>query len=409
MHSERVSFDEVFLTPEYFADPYPLFHQLRAEAPVYWSERLQAWLVTRYDDVLQGLTDSRLISGGRIASILDRLPPGTQGQYSSLLTHMTQMMLFTDPPDHTRLRNLVGKAFTHRALTDLRPKIQLIVDELLDSFEGRDRIDLVAEFAFHVPAIVICEMLGIPREDRGHVHDWSDDIAGFISAGAVTPEKTEAAQRSVLTAKEYLLELAARRRSEPQDDLMTALVEAEHEGDKLSGDELISMVIQLFFAGFETTEGLIGNAVLALLRFPDQFELLRSEPSLIESAVEEFLRYDNSVMRQARVARVDLELRGRQIRKGQYVALFIGAANRDPEQFLEPDQLDITRRENKHVGFGHGLHFCIGGPLARIETQLAVNSILRRIPRMRLVDEDLEWDELVALRKLKSLQLAISE
>ena len=409
MDSAPVSFDEVFLTPEYFADPYPLFRQLRAEAPVYWCERLQAWLVTRYDDVLQGLTDPRLNCGDRIASILDRLEAGTQGRYRPLLNHMTSMMVFTDPPDHTRLRNLVGKAFTARTLIDLRPKIQLIVDELLDTFEGRDQIDLVGEFAFHVPAIVICEMLGIPREDRGHVHEWSDDIAGFLSSGAVTPEKTEHAQQSVLAAKEYLLDLAARRRSVPQDDLMTALVEAEHEGDRLSGDELISMVVQLFFAGFETTEGLIGNAVLALLRFPDQLELLRSDSSLIEGAVEEFLRYDNSVMRQARVANVDLKLRGQRIERGQYVALFIGAANRDPEQFPEPDQLDIKRRENKHVAFGHGIHFCIGGPLARIETQLAINSILRRIPNMRLAEQDLEWDELLALRKLKSLQLIIGE
>ena len=400
------TFDDDFLTPEYFADPYAFYHRLRAEAPVFWSEKLNAWLLTRYDDVMRGLNDPRLNSSERIASIMDRLPPRAHEEYQALLLHMTNMMAFNDPPVHTRLRKLVGKAFTPRRVNDLRPRIQAIVDELLDEVASKAEFDLVDEFAFHLPAIVICEMLGIPREDRDKVRRWSDDIVGFVSAGAVTSERTARAQETVYAATEYLLALAHDRRRSPRDDMLTALVEAEDEGDTLSEDELISMIVQLFFAGFETTEGLIGNGMLALFRHPEQRALLQAHPEMTEAAVEEFLRYDSSIQRQSRVANEDIALHGETIRKGQYVVLFIGAANRDPEHFVDPDRLDITRTGNKHIGFGHGIHFCIGGPLARIETQAAISTILRRMPDIRLVEGKPEFVDLLALRKLKELWVA---
>jgi cytochrome P450 len=396
-------FDDVVLTPEYFGNPYPHFHRLRAEAPVYWSERLHAWVLTRYADVQAGLNDPRLNSGERIGAIINRLPAEERQRFRALVEHMTGMMAFSDPPDHTRLRRLVGKAFTPRMVNGLQPKISAVVEELLDGVSGRARFDLVGDFAFHLPAIVICELLGIPRDDRAKIKRWSDAVVGFVSAEAVTPANTERAQAGVLEATEYLLNTAADRRQHPQDDLISALVAAEDQGDRLSPSEYISMCVLLFFAGFETTEGLIGNGLLALMRHPGEMRRLQAEPVLIESAVEEFLRYDNSVQRQSRVASRDIELRGQRVRRGDYVVLFIGAANRDPEVFSDPDRLDLLRQGNKHIAFGHGVHFCIGGPLARLEARLAVNGVLNRFPHLRPVEAEPEYEPLLALRKLKNL------
>ena len=406
LKTQNEGFDAFLLTPEFFADPYSFYRRLRSEEPVYWSSRLGAWLLTRYAEVSSALHDPRLKSGTRIRAIMSQLPDAVQKASEPLHQHLTKMMAFTDPPDHTRLRTLVGKAFTPGTVTGLRPRIQAIVDELLDKFQSAGQADLVRDFAFPLPAIVICEMLGIPIEARDEFKEWSNNIVGFVSAGQVTREKAEAAQRSVAALTNYFRSLAEQRRQRPCDDLLSALVVAEERGDKLTEEELFSMCVQLFFAGFETTEGLIGNGMLALMRAPDQLKKLRDNPCLIGSAVEEFLRFDNSVQRQARVASIDMEINSRQILQGQYLLLFIGAANRDPAQFSNPDQLDITRRENKHVAFGHGIHFCIGAPLARLEAEIAINTILRRFPTLQLMPQSLEWEELLALRKLKSLKVS---
>jgi cytochrome P450 len=399
-------YDDQFLTPKYFSDPYPLYCELRTNAPTYWSKKLNAWLLTRYDDVKSGLNDPKLNSRDRIASIMDRIDSSAQQEYNGLLKHMTNMMSFNDPPVHTRLRKLVGKAFTPNRINSLQPQIQTIVDELLDKVCKQSSFDLVDEFAFQLPAIVICEMLGIPREDRDKIRKWSNDIVGFVSAGAVTSESTAQAQQTVDEATSYLLALANDRRHNPCDDMLTALVEAEDHGDSLSEDEFVSMIVLLFFAGFETTEGLIGNSMLALFRNPSQFSLLKSHPELTENAVEEFMRYDNSVQRQSRVANEIIDSHGQLIKPGDYVILFIGAANRDPRHFSNPEKLDITRTGNKHIGFGHGIHFCIGGPLARMETHLAISSIIRRMPNIRLIEDKPEFENLLALRKLRTLEVS---
>ncbi len=401
------SFDSEFLTPEYFNDPYPFYHRLRVEAPAYWSDKLNGWLLTRFGDVKRGLSDPRLNNGGRIPALMAQLPAGAHERYRPLATRMGNNMAFTDPPDHTRIRKLVGGAFTPRKVNNLKPRIQETVNELLDAVQSRQHFDLVGEFAFQLPAIVICELVGIPRTDRNKFKRWSDDIVGFLSIGAVTPEKTARAQESVLEATEYIARLVDDRRYDPRDDMLTALVSSQDESDVLTEDELFSSIVHLFNAGFETTEGLIGNGMLALFRNPDQMELLRENANLIESAVEEFLRYDNSVQRQMRVASEDIELHGDIIRRGQHIALFVGAAGRDPYHFPDPDRLDITRTPNKHIGFGYGIHFCIGGALARIETQVALKSLLQRYPNMRLPDQTLEYAKLVGLRKLKSLTVEV--
>ena len=401
--SGSYSFDQYILTPSFLADPYPFYHQLRAEAPVYWSERLQAWLLTRYAEVMSALHDPRLNSGDRITAILSQLPETVRAEMQPLADHLTQWVAFTDPPDHTRLRTLVGKAFTPRTIAKLRPQVQALVDELLDVVQGAGHMDVIRDFAFPLPATVISQMLGIPRQDHGRFRKWSNDIAGFVSAGGINIEVARQAQQSVLELADYFQGIVTQRRRQPQDDLISALVAVEEQGDKLSEAELFSMFVQLFFAGHETTMGLIGNGLLALFRHPDQRHKLQDQPSLIASAVEEFLRYDTSIQRQARVASEDIEIDGHLIRRGQYILLFIAAANRDPAQFPEPDRLDITRQENRHLSFGYGIHFCIGGPLARLEGQIALDTLLRRMPNLQLAGETLAWEPLLALRKLKAL------
>ena len=401
------SFDDVFLSPEFFDDPYPYYHQLRSDEPVYWSERLNAWLLTRYEDALAALSDKRLGSAGRIDVMIGRLPPRAQPEFQPLLEHMNAMMAFTDPPDHTRLRRLVGRAFTPRAASRLRDQIQSVVDELLEAMVAKREVDLVHEFAFQLPSIVISDMLGVPLADRESLKTWSDDIVNFVSGEAVTVDIARRAQGSVSEARAYLLDLAEDRRRQPRDDLMSVLVEVADDGDQLTEDELVSMCVLLFFAGFETTEGLIGNGLLALMDHPDQMQQLHSDPALIDTAVEEFLRYDNSIQRQSRVAREDFLIGDKQIKKGDYVAIMIGAANRDPEQFPEPDSLEIIRDPNRHVAFGHGIHSCLGRPLARLEGQIAISAIVQRFPEMRRLTQNLEWEHLLAIRKLKTLLVSI--
>ena len=316
-------------------------------------------------------------------------------------------MAFTDPPDHTRLRRLVGRAFTPRAASRLRDQIQSVVDELLEAMVAKREVDLVHEFAFQLPSIVISDMLGVPLADRESLKTWSDDIVNFVSGEAVTVDIARRAQGSVSEARAYLLDLAEDRRRQPRDDLMSVLVEVADDGDQLTEDELVSMCVLLFFAGFETTEGLIGNGLLALMDHPDQMQQLHSDPALIDTAVEEFLRYDNSIQRQSRVAREDFLIGDKQIKKGDYVAIMIGAANRDPEQFPEPDSLEIIRDPNRHVAFGHGIHSCLGRPLARLEGQIAISAIVQRFPEMRRLTQNLEWEHLLAIRKLKTLLVSI--
>jgi pimeloyl-[acyl-carrier protein] synthase len=403
MSTNACNFDDVLLTPEFLADPYAVYHQMRSEAPVYWSERFKAWMLTRYADVKSTLHDPRMRSRERIGAILSQLPESARAEMKPLSDHLTKWVAFTDPPDHTRLRTLVDKAFTPRMIANLRRPIQSIVDELLVQVAHAGRMDVVQDFSFPLPATVISSMLGIPRADHGRFKKWSGDIANFVSAGGINIDVARQAQQSVIELADYFQGIIRDRRQTPQDDLISRLVAAEEQGEKLSEDELFAMFVQLFFAGHETTTGLINNGLLALLRNPEQKRKLQNDPTLIASAVEEFLRYDTSVQRQARVAAEDIEIDGHTIRKGQYVLQFIAAANRDPAVFPNPDTLDVARTGNRHLAFGYGSHFCIGGPLARLEGQIAMGTLLQRMPNIELACEvaTLEWEPLMALRKLK--------
>ena len=385
------------MDPEFLADPYPTYHRLRDEDPVHHSP-LDFWVLTRYEDVVAVLRDPRFIKEPLVSVVAARfgvtVPPG-----------VGLSMLDRDPPDHTRLRSLVSKAFTPRVVEGLRPRIQKIVDDLITRAEAVGRMDLIEEFAYPIPVNVICEMLGVPIGDHERFKGWSLDIARGLDSVWLPPEseipKRSGAARHAIG--DYMRGLIAERRASPRGDLLSALIAAEEAGDKLSEDELIATCILLLIAGHETTVNLIGNGTLALLRHPEELRRLRETPGLITSAVEELLRYDGPVQRTARITSTEVTIGGRTIGKGEMVMPFIGAADRDPSQFSDPDRLDLGRTDNRHIAFGWGIHFCLGAPLARVEGQIAIDTLVRRLPRLTLVDDEPEHRQSLTLRGLKAL------
>lgn len=387
------------------ADPYPVFHRLQAEDPVHWSERLGGWVLTRYVDVKATLNDPRM-SADRITPFLDSQSWGGQPEVRELCGQVRLWAVFTDPPAHSRLRGLMNQAFTARAVERLRPRIQEIVDDLLDRVRDQGRMDVIRDYAYPLPVTVIAEMLGVPAEDRERLKSWSDELALFIGGALATPDKYERAGRSLLEMSQHFRRLVAARRAGPQNDLMSLLIAAEERGDVLTEEELVASCIMLLFAGHETTTNLIGNGVLALLRNRDQLGLLREDPSLAQSAVEELLRYDGPTRAMVRIAAEDLEIRGKPIRRGDRIFAMINAANRDPLQFPDPDRLDIRRERNPHLAFGYGIHFCLGAPLARLEAQIAIPALLCRLPDPELLMASLEWLNSVVFRGVKSLPVS---
>jgi pimeloyl-[acyl-carrier protein] synthase len=389
------------MAPEFVADPYPTYHRLRAEDPVHQSP-LGFWVLTRYEDVVASLRDPRMIKEPIAAFVAARfgLPAPPLG--------MGLSMLDRDPPDHTRLRGLVSKAFTPRVIEQLRPHIQQIVDGLLDRVQGDREMDLIEQFAYPLPVIVICEMLGVPVADHERFKGWGLDIARGLDAIMLPPD-SPVAERSVLARRalaDYFRGLIAERRRAPRDDMLSGLIAAEEAGDKLSEDELLATCILLLVAGHETTVNLIGNGSLALLRHPAELRRLREDPGLIVTAVEELLRFDGPVQRTARIPSEDVTIGGKTIGKGEMVMPFIGAADRDPAQFPDPDRLDIGRTENRHIAFGWGIHFCIGAPLARVEGQIAISTLLRRMPRLALATAEPQHRQSLTLRGLTSLPVS---
>ena len=385
------------MDPEFLADPYPTYHRLRDEDPVHHSP-MDFWVLTRYEDVAAVLRDPRFIKEPIVSMVAARfgvsVPPG-----------VGLSMLDRDPPDHTRLRSLVSKAFTPRVVDGLRPRIQTMVDDLITRAEAVGTMDLIEEFAYPIPVNVICEMLGVPVEDHERFKGWSLDIARGLDSVWLPPEseipKRSGAARHAIG--DYMRGLIAERRARPRGDLLSALIAAEEAGDKLSEDELIATCILLLIAGHETTVNLIGNGTLALLRHPGELRRLRETPGLITSAVEELLRYDGPVQRTARITSTAVTIGGRTIPKGEMVMPFIGAADRDPTQFPDPDRLDLGRADNRHIAFGWGIHFCLGAPLARVEGQIAIDTLVRRLPRLALVNDEPEHRQSLTLRGLKAL------
>jgi cytochrome P450 len=391
-------------TPESLSNPYESYRLLREHDPVHYSELMDGWVLTRYDDIVAVLKDPRFSADRRSAR--NRLVQATMAaQERAGPLARASTMLTSDPPEHSRLRGLAGKAFTARVVDGMRPHIQEIVDQLLDAVQDQGRMDIVSDLAYPLPVIVIAEMLGVPPELRDTFKRWSDDIVSTLGSGVASPELLERGQRSGQEMADYFISVIEERRRDPKDDLLSGLIAAEERGDALSEDELIATCMLLLVAGNETTTNLISNGMLALFRNPGQLELLRSDPSLVESAVEELLRYDPPVQGTGRVAKEPAEIDGRAVEEGQLIFCLLAAANRDPAQFADPERLDLTRGDNRHVAFGFGIHYCLGAPLARIEAQAAFSTLLRRMPALRQAGEP-EWGGTFILRGVKKLSLA---
>jgi len=413
--------DDLFQDPRFYDDPYPAYAWLRCHVPVLWSEHFGAWVVSRATDVSAILRDpARFSSAGRIAYLLDSLAPDVRAEAGLLEAHYRVGIAHVDPPAHTRLRSLVAPWFLPRHMEALRPKIAAVAAQLVDAAAARaeaDRrsgggghVDLMAELAYPLPALVVMELLGAPAEDAIRYRQWALGInLLFAAGGRTTPEAARCAQDALLEMRAAIGELVEARRRYPTDDLVGRLVRAESEGDKLSDDELVSTCVTLFVAGHETTTHLIGNGMVALLRNPEQLQRLRDNPGLMEGAVEELLRYDPPVQRSWRIATQDVQVGGQTIRKGEMVLVLIGAANRDEALFADGEHLDVGRRDNKHLGFGVGIHFCLGAPLARIEVPEAMHAILRKWPQIALCeDRPLQWRRDLALRGIEELTVTVS-
>jgi len=387
------------LDPEVLANPYPLYHRLRAEDPIHWDPYLHTWVVTGYADVmtvLQHFSASRTPTPQQLTAMgLSRLVP--------LAQVLVRQMLFLDGPAHARIRGLAAKAFTPHRVEALRSHIQEITDNLLDVVQDQGRIDVIADLADPLPAIVTAEMLGLPTSDWRQLTAWSTDFAEALGNFQHNPDHAPHVLRSLEEMCSYFRTAVQEHRQHPGDDLICALLNAELDGESLTEEEVVANSIMLMTGGQETTTNLIGNGTLSLLRHPDQFQKLRANPSLIHSAIEELLRYESPIQYTSRLAPEDIQMGGKTIRKGQAVIAVMGAANRDPERFPDPDQLDICRPDNRHLAFAWGAHFCFGAPLARLEGQIAFETMLRRMPNLSLVPGPVNWRENLAFRGLTTL------
>jgi cytochrome P450 len=392
------------LDPKVLANPYPLYRRLQTETPVYWDPYLHAWVVTRYADVITVLhhfSANRTPTPEQFAALgLAELGPVSQ--------MMVKQMLFMDAPDHTRLRSLASTAFTPARVEVLRSHIRGIVDRLLAPLLERGRMDLIDDLAAPLPAIVTAEMLGVPTSDADKLKSWSADFAEVLGNFQHNPDRASRTLKCVEEMRIYFREAMQRLRVEPREGLIYSLMTAEIDGDRLTEEEIIANSIVTMVGGQETTTNLIGNGVLALLRNPDQLEKLKADLSLIPSAIEELLRYESPSQHTARIAPNDTEMGGKLIRKGQAVIAVMGAGNRDPERFPNPDRLDITRTDNRHLAFGWASHFCFGAPLARIEGQIALEAIVTRLSNLTLETEDLVWRDNLGLRGLKALPVTFT-
>jgi len=390
------------LSPDFIKNPYPHYERLRNTDPMHVNAH-GAFVASRHAEVSLVLRDKRF-GKDYVERTIRRYGPKIMDE--PIFRSMGHWMLQQDPPDHTHLRGLVVKAFTARRVEDMRPRIQEVVDQTIDAVADKGHMDLIEDFAFRLPVTIICDMLGIPEEHRETFYKGSRDGGRILDPVPLTPEEIAQANMGNAMAKMYFEQLFEMRRRNPGNDLTTQLIQAEEAGDKLSNEEMTANIILLFGAGHETTVNLIGNGLLALYRNPDQLALLKANPSLTTNAIEEFLRYDSSVQMTGRVALEDIEdIGGKRIPKGESVLCLLGSANRDPAVYPDrPDRLDITRPNVKPLSFGGGIHFCLGAQLARLEAEVAISTLLRRLPELKLDDaENPEWRPTFVLRGLKQL------
>jgi cytochrome P450 len=415
-------------------NPYPFYEQLRTRDPIHWDEELGFWVLTRYADIESLYLDERFSRAQGLLRGFDRLSIENQKVARPVYHSFSKTVFYADPPYHTHLRGLMNNAFTPRRVEQLRPTIQRVVDELLDAAQDKGGMDFVRDFAYPLPVMVIAELLGLPAQDRAKFKIWSDDLFAILGTMKKSSHLMQRAAQSLEEMTDYITTLSQKRREDPRDDLLSALlavvddeevVTASHPlpdsasppphghlirdreaTSTLTQDELVANVNILLSTGHETTTHLLGNGLLAFLQNPGQLLQLKENPSILDSAIEEILRYDNPVQITYRSAVKDAELNGKLIRKGDLVNTIIGSANRDPERFAVPDRFDITRNEGRHLSFGLGIHYCIGAPLVKLEAELAFETILRRFPDLQLATDDLQWQEHPIFRGLKSLPVS---
>jgi cytochrome P450 len=391
------------LLPEYRDDPYPFLHRLREQEPVHWSQLIGVWVLTRYADVSTALRDERFSASAKNWSQYERFFLRREIDRNSPLTQLYgNWMLQVDPPHHTRLRALVSKAFTPRRVESMRERIRAIVNEALDGLASPGHLDVVSDLAYPLPVIVISDMLGVPREDHGKIKDWTAKLLPSLG-----PALSIAALRQVNDAlsdfREYIRGLCELRRASPRDDMLSALIAAQEQGDRLNDNELFATFILLALAGHASSVQALSNTILSLIRNPDQLALLRSRPDYMAAAVEESLRYESPLQILYRTTLEPVRIGGTTIGPNQMVFLSMPAANRDPDRFPDPDRFDICRQDNRHLSFGYGVHYCAGAALGRLEIQIAIEVILQRMANLRLADQPLQRESSLLLRGLTSL------
>lgn len=397
------------LDPAVRVDPYPLLARLREEDPVHWDDMLGGWILTRYADIDAALQDPRFSSGGGLAAMFDRLPEETRREISPLRDHLSMWMGALDPPDHTRVRAHMNRAFTPRLVDNQRAFVRAVADELVDAVYETGRLDVINDIAVSLPVIVIAKMLGTPREDRHLYMKWSASLSHLIGSPTPTIEIVRDARATVEEMTGYLGNLIRERRgAPPQNDLITNFIKAEQEDQTLDYEELLANCVMLLFAGHGTITVMIGVSVRVLLEMPDLQQQLREQPALTQRAVEEILRYDSPCQMIRRSVLEDVELHGKTLRKGDMVWLSLAAANRDPEQYPDPGRFDLGRTNIRHLGYGVGLHYCLGAALSRVEDEVVMNTLLERLPDMRLATDHLEWHDDPTARALKSLPVAFT-
>jgi cytochrome P450 len=398
--------------PAWVEDPYAVYSRLRQSNPVHRNP-LGFWVFTRHADCLALLRDRRSSSDGRNvdATAFREVRPAELPLHEGPEAMLAEMapFLFRDPPDHTRLRGLVQKAFTPRVVEGLRPRLEQICEDLLDDALACGEVDLVADYAYRVPVQIIVEMLGVPAQDHEQFRVWSHALArGLDPDFLLPPEAVQQRLGAILSFVQYFATLIEERRRQPGDDLLTRLIQAEEQGDALTQAELLSTCILLLVAGHETTVNLISGGALALMERPGQLALVRDDPTVVRGAVEEMLRFVCPVQLTGRVALEDMEVAGAHLSKGEFSMVLIGSANRDPDAFDDPETFSVTRTDNNHLGFGFGIHHCLGAPLARLEAQIAVPALLRRARRLELLTDELTYKENIVLRGLESLPVRLS-
>lgn len=398
------------LAPSNVANPYPAVAELRETDPVHWHEQWGGWILTRYDDVVAALRNVDGLKSERMRNYAASRESLGREVSSGVVTReiLSRWLSFSDPPVHTRLRLLVNKAFTPKTIAALDHRIAQICASLLDDLADREQFDLIADYTYLLPVTVIAEMLGVPASDEKLFKQWSQDIMLVIFMALGASDRHERAEAGLSEMASYLRDIIEMRRKEPRDDLITYLVRAEEEGDRLTIDEVVATCTVLLFGGHETTTNLIANGVFALLDNPDQLSLLTADPGLMPRAVEEMLRYDGPVRGFLRWADEPINIRDKVVAPGDRVLVLVDGANRDPAVFEQPDRLDITRFPNRHVEFGHGIHHCLGAPLARLETPIAIRLLFDRFPKLHRAEQGAgDWHETLLSRSMKSFPVRV--